>query len=70
MSNHTDPVTTDLVSEPLDAEKARAKCVEAAEMIIDKHAPGGFYHWIDGDRLRVYRRDGAAFLTLKIEALQ
>ena len=60
-----------LVSGPLNTRaEARAKCVEAAEMIIAKHAPGGFYHWVGLDRVRVYKANGDSFLTLEIEALQ
>ena len=63
-------MTDDLVSSPLDAEQARDKCQEAADMIVEKHVVGGFWHWIDSTRLRVYKADGQPFLTLHIEALQ
>lgn len=58
------------LSGPLDAEEAKAKCVEAAEMLVSKHAPGGFWHWIGSDRIRIYKANGAPLLTLQIEALQ
>lgn len=60
----------DLVSAPLDAAQARAKCEEAAAMIILKHEPGGLWQWLDDKRLRVYKANGDALLTLQIEALQ
>ena len=55
-----------LVSEPAST---REKCEEAAEMIVAKYAIGGFWHWIDKKRLRVYKSGGAPFLTLYIEEL-
>jgi hypothetical protein len=60
----------DLVSSPMDAPGAREKCIEAAEMIVAKHVPGGFWRWIDNKRLRVYKSGGGPFLTLYIEELQ
>lgn len=63
-------LTDDLVSEPLNAEQARAKCEEAAATILSKHAIGGHWQWLDEKRLRVYKANGDAFMTLVIEALQ
>jgi hypothetical protein len=63
-------MTDELVSTPLNAATAREKCIEAAEMIVAKHAPGGFWRWIDNKRLRVYKSGGGPFLTLYIEELQ
>lgn len=50
--------------------EARAKCVDAANMIVAKHVPGGFWRWLDSDHLRVYKAGGEPLLTLKIEAMQ
>lgn len=60
----------DLVSEPLDAAQARQKCEAAATMMVERHVFGGRWAWIDDRRLRVYRANGDAFLTLYIESLQ
>lgn len=60
----------DLVSDPLDAAQARAKCEEAAATILAKHAPGGRWQWVDERSLRVFHANGSAFLTLHIETLQ
>jgi hypothetical protein len=69
----TAPLRTDeqIASGPLNTkEEVRAKCIEAAEMIIAKHAPGGFWHWLGNERIRVYKANGESMLTLEIEALQ
>lgn len=58
------------VSQPLSREQARAKCEEAAEMLLDKHAPDGDWEWIDDKRLCVYNAAGAPFATLHMEELQ
>jgi hypothetical protein len=58
------------VSKPLDVKQARAKCEEAAEMLLDKYAPGGDWRWIDDRRLCVYTALGNPFATLHIEDLQ
>jgi hypothetical protein len=60
-----------LVSGPLDTvEQARLKCEEAANMLVAKHSPGGFWNWIGPERLRVFHADCTPFLTLEIESLQ
>lgn len=64
-SNRT---TEQLASAPLTAEAARAKCEEAADVLASQH--GGFWHWIDEKRVRVYKPDGAPFATLHMEPLQ
>lgn len=61
-------LTDDLVSAPLSARDARAKCEEAANIIIARY--GGSWEWLNGTHLRVWTVDGAPFMTLKIEAIQ
>jgi hypothetical protein len=57
-----------LVSKPLSAEAARAKCEEAADVIVARK--GGHWDWLDDRRLRVYEPNGDPFATLHLESLQ